>query len=230
MASMIKGGSPRASVRLLIINEDIMPKSSAKLATAPAQLRLIIMDVVAPDGDLSQAMQAAQSALRPADVAVIRRAIAAPYKVASSGEIVDAAPAEENAEIKLEEQTSTPCTSSSPSGSRNRPKPRSPKVIHLELKSGDVPFAAFAQSKKPTTHAARNLVVAAWFKLHRAIDAVTMDHVYTCYRAVEWPSGMEDFSLTLRQLKRRKLMDSKGVGEYAINHIGMSNVDKMAVK
>jgi hypothetical protein len=201
-----------------------MPKSSAKVSAGPARVRLVILEAESPDGDLSQVMQAAQNALRPAEnVTVMRRAITAPPKTASSAEVVDVPPAEETTEVEQEEQTSPPSTTSR----TRKSKPRSPKVIPLDLKSGDVPFEAFAQSKKPTTHAARNLVVAAWFKLHRAIDTITMDHVYTCYREVNWPSGLEDFGLILRQLKGRKVMDGKGAGLYAINHIGLNDVSKM---
>ena len=68
----------------------------------------------------------------------------------------------------------------------------SPKAIDVDFTSA-FSFADFVEQKKPTNHQKRFLVVAAWFKQHRGMDAITMDHVYTCYRAVRWPTTIADF-------------------------------------
>ena len=69
-------------------------------------------------------------------------------------------------------------------------------------------------------------MVATWFKLHRGVDAINADHVYTCYRKVKWPTNIPDFVQPLRNLKFKKLMDQKEKGLYAINHLGLSEVDE----
>jgi hypothetical protein len=70
-------------------------------------------------------------------------------------------------------------------------------------------------------------VIAAWFKLHRKEDAITVDHIYTCYRIIEWSCNIPDFSSPLRALKHKQLFDQKGKGLYAINHLGLAKVDKL---
>jgi uncharacterized protein YjhX (UPF0386 family) len=105
-------------------------------------------------------------------------------------------------------------------------KIKPPEVMELDLTS-EPAFAQFAGEKKPSTHLTRFLTVAAWFKEHRQVDAVTMNHVYTCYRHMKWPSDLQDFSQPLRDLKRQQLVGSKERGHYAINHLGLQQVEDL---
>ncbi|MES0099762.1 hypothetical protein [Mesorhizobium sp. M0019] len=105
-------------------------------------------------------------------------------------------------------------------------KPTVPKVLELDLMSGGS-FEAFANEHTPKNDTERNLVVLAWFKEHRPDEAVTANHVYTCYRAIKWPSGIDDFSWPLRALKKEQLVTSPHRGQYAINHLGIARVEKM---
>ena len=86
-------------------------------------------------------------------------------------------------------------------------------------------FEAYAQQKNPTSDQKRYLVVAAWFKLHRGVDTIGADHVYTCYRKIKWPTSIKDFAAPLRTLKHRKLMDQVDKGLYAINHLGLAEIE-----
>jgi len=216
-------------VQVLVACGDCMAKSGKSGASGPARFRLVILEAESPDGDLSEVMQAAQNALRPVESAA-RRAIAAPAKLQSSSraDIFDE-PTESEDVISAAGGDNEVSDPTPPKRARSGSpwKPRSPDVIDVDLKSGEVSFADFATQKKPSSHNMKNLVVAAWFKLYRNLDAITMDHVYTCYRAVGWPSGMADFGITLRGLKKSKLVESKGKGHYAINHIGMSRVEEL---
>jgi len=74
----------------------------------------------------------------------------------------------------------------------------------------------------------KNLVILAWFKDHRNDEPVTMNHVYTCYRAMKWSTAIDDFASTLRKLKSTQLVKSSGRGQYVINHLGMARVEKMS--
>jgi uncharacterized protein YjhX (UPF0386 family) len=70
-------------------------------------------------------------------------------------------------------------------------------------------------------------VIAAWFKEHRGLDAITPDHVYTCYRTLKWPLNMNDFAQPLRDLKAKQFLTSPEKGSYAINHLGLQEVQKL---
>jgi len=91
----------------------------------------------------------------------------------------------------------------------------------------EVSLESYANKHVPESEPDRNLVIAAWFKEHRGVDAITVHHVYTGYRAMNWPSGIEDFSWPLRALKSQQLMSSPGRGQYAINHLGLARVHRM---
>jgi hypothetical protein len=99
-------------------------------------------------------------------------------------------------------------------------------VLELDLTS-EVSLETFASEHQPKTDPDRNLMVAAWLKEHRSVDAITVGHVYTCYRAIKWPCGSEDFSWPLRYLKREQLMSSPSRGQYAINLLGLARVKEM---
>jgi hypothetical protein len=205
-----------------------MAKNSSVKGIGSSRVRFIMLDAELTDGDLTQITQAIQNALRPMSGPVIAGRSAPPPQRLSS-------PPTEIDEALVDEADAPPikdaevATSNLSSRSKSIRKLRTPKVIEVDLAS-DPSFASFAEIKKPTSDMMRFLVVAAWFKQHRQIDAITVDHVYTCYRAVKWPSGIDDFSQPLRDLKRRQLLEKKARGNYAINHLGLAEVDKLEGK
>jgi hypothetical protein len=179
-----------------------------------------MLDAELNEGDLGQVTQAIQNALRPATPNA-PRAIA--QRIAPANEEV-ITPQSVGAEIDdSSEQAEVPDVQAKPTGPR---KFRTPKVLDLDLRSG-VSFQSFAQSKNPPSDQTRFLVVAAWFKLHHDTESITVDHVYTCYRHIGWPSAIEDFSAPLRALKGNQLLERTKKGSYAINQLGMARVDKL---
>lgn len=96
---------------------------------------------------------------------------------------------------------------------------RSPEALDLNLTVGDVPFKAFMEQKKPNGDNKRYLAIAQWLKTNLKINEITMDHAYTCYRAMGW-NVPDDASGPLRQCKKQGWMKRSGKGAYAINHIG----------
>ena len=197
-----------------------MAKQPAKAGTS--RIRFIMLDAELPEGDLSQITSAIQNALKPMAITQQRFANqpAAPALIGNgAGELVDEGPSESNEE---------PAARQAPRPAREARvrKPAVRKVLELDLKSG-VSLESFANEHSPKSELDRNLVVAAWFKEQRDEDAITADHVYTCYRTMKWPSGIEDFSWPLRALKKEKLMSSAGRGLYAINHLGVARVQEM---
>lgn len=100
-------------------------------------------------------------------------------------------------------------------------KPRSPKILSLDLKSGKVALKDFCESKSVGDNDSRRyLVIAFWLKENLGITAVSMDHIHTCYRFLGWQTPA-DASSPLRGMKQKGWFD-KGTekGTYAINHVG----------
>jgi hypothetical protein len=190
-----------------------------------SRIRFIMLDAEIPEGDLSQITAAIQNALKPNTTFIQQRLPAQPTAALSPGSA--------GVEVEYEEEVIEPeddnSSTAAPRQAREtRPrKPTVPKVLELDLTSGES-FESYAIEHAPKSEPDRNLVVLAWFKEHRPDEAVTANHVYTCYRAMKWPSGIDDFSWPLRALNKEQLVTSTGRGQYAINHLGIARVEKMS--
>lgn len=197
----------------------------------PARIRLVILEAESPDGDLSQVTLAVQNALRSSDGgSSTRRAITT---IAQKGPPANDRPASDDAEdVETHEADDAVAETedagqAAPRAAKSRKPPKTPTVLDLDLNSG-VSFESFARDKAPTSDHKRYLVIATWFKEHRQVPAITADHVYTCYRAVKWPTSISDFSQPLRDLKARQLLVAgEKKGEYSINHLGIAEVEKL---
>ena len=125
------------------------------------------------------------------------------------------------------EETSAPATPVKTQPKRNRSY-ATPQILHdLELKSGKVPFEDFCRKKNPNTDNKRYLVIAAWFKEHRNVNAVTTAHIYTCWRAMGWTNYPADFGKPFRSCKAQGWFKSTSDGSFEINHLGLDVVNKM---
>lgn len=191
-----------------------------------SRIRFIMLDAEIPEGDLSQIASAIQNALKPTTTIIQQRLpaqVAAALPNGSTG-----ADAESDKEVIELENDAT--TEAFPPRQQREARPRKPtsmKVVELDLTS-DQSFESFANEHLPKNDSERNLVALAWFKEHRPDEVVTGNHVYTCYRAMKWPSGIEDFPSILRSLKAQQLVKSVGRGQYEINHLGIARVAKMS--
>ena len=190
---------------------------------ATARVRFIMLEAEIQEGDLSQITAAIQNALKPTTT-IIQQRLSGSSATLASGVITDGG---EDDVIDLEAEVEGAQPPSTPTRERKPPRrPTVPKVLELDLNSG-VSFESFANEHSPKNDVERNLVVLAWYKEHRPDEAVTANHVYTCYRSMKWPSGIDDFSWPLRSLKKDQLVTNPGRGQYAINHIGLARVEKM---
>lgn len=109
-------------------------------------------------------------------------------------------------------------------------KPRTPKVLNLDMKAAKIPLKEFCEMKQVgESDTTRYLVIAFWLKENLNIPAVTMDHVYTCYRLLNWQTPA-DASSPLRSMKKSGWFD-KGTdkGSYSINHVGENQILEMGV-
>jgi hypothetical protein len=205
-----------------------MAKSSNKGGgDGSSRIRFIMLEAELGDGDFSQITQAITNALRPTQV--VQRLIPVP---AMAGSVI---PTEEG----VEEQDAEVVSEESPEGSaiggrasarvvssKSKGRPRSPKVVDVDLTS-EPSFSGFVARKHPPSDQKRFLVVCAWFKEARGVDAITIDHVYTCYRSAGWPTNISDFDGHFRQLLKRQLVSRTNPGTYAINHLGIAEVEKL---
>lgn len=201
-----------------------MAKTSGKTGGGTSRIRFIMLDAELPDGDLTQITSAIQNALRPTGTG--QRLVASQTSPAApaNGKAPELEP--DVVENDHEESVSD-APDVAPAARNSGPrKYRTPKAVRLDL-NGDPSFEDYAASKNPTSDQMRYLVAAAWLKQHRSLEQITMDHVYTCFRVMKWPSGIEDFDAPLRALKRRQLLEKAGKGAYSINHLGLNEVDKM---
>lgn len=190
-----------------------------------SRIRFIMIDAEIPEGDLSEITSAIQNALKPTTTIIQQRLPAQASPPLPNGSFDTGAEYDDGANELEDEAPAETSTARHPRETRAR-KPTVPKVLELDLTSG-VSFESYATEHAPKSEPDRNLVVLAWFKEHRSDEAVTANHVYTCYRAMKWPSGIDDFSWPLRALKKEQLVTSTGRGQYTINHLGIARVEKM---
>lgn len=178
------------------------------------------------DGDLTQITQAIQSALRPASNGSLSRP-AQPARLSAPPVIEEEAlspeASQDEPELPLEGQ---PAASASQREPRAPRKFRTPQVLTDVDLASPVSFFDYAKERNPASDRKKFLTVAAWFKEHRGVDAISADHAYTCFRAIKWNTQIEDFQAPLRALKRDQLVGSGGRGLFAINHLGLAEVDK----
>ncbi|WP_428969892.1 hypothetical protein ACQR50_04120 [Sphingomonas sp. Xoc002] len=184
-----------------------------------------MLDAEIPEGDLSEITAAIQNALKPATTIIQQRL---PTRAASAlpNGMVDASEAPELEVDDFEQEASIEPRTTKQSREPRIRKPPSMKVLDLDLTSAPS-FDGYANNHMPKNDTERNLVALAWFKEHRPDQVVTANHVYTCYRAMKWPSGIDDFPGILRSLKAQQLVKSVGRGEYEINHLGIARVEKL---
>ncbi|MBI4269037.1 MAG: hypothetical protein HY615_01780 [Candidatus Rokubacteria bacterium] len=190
-----------------------------------SKIRFIMLEADLADGDLTQITQAITTAVRqgqpvarqPAAIAARASAQAAEQGTLEFHEVDDGAAAD------VEGNGEEP-TASKPRGPRRLPTPK--VLADVDLNTGDPPFEKFANEKGPKAALSRYLVVAYWFKTHRHVDAVTIHHVYTCYKRMSWGTDIKDFAQPLRDNARQGRGDMKK-GAFAINHVGEAVVEKM---
>jgi hypothetical protein len=193
----------------------------------PSRVRFIVLEAeINNDGDLTQITQAIQNALRPSSNGALPRPphqarLAAPAAI--EDEII---PPDEMAE-EPEASDEQPHANGAHRGEPRAPRKfRTPQVLTDVDLTSPMSFIDYAKERNLSSDTKKYLTVAAWFKEHRGVDAITADHAYTCFRAIKWNTQIDDFQAPLRSLKQRQLMGSGGRGLFAINHLGLAEVDK----
>lgn len=139
---------------------------------------------------------------------------------ADEDDVIDAT---EYSDDALEDDAPPPAAPSKPRKAAKR------KVVEIDLDS-DVSLASFADQYPPKNEQDRYLMTVAYLCEHRKdIEGVTADHVYTCFRKLGWSTGSKDFAQPLRNRKANDLLhQGPARGTYAVNHIGLDKVHKLA--
>ena len=194
------------------------------------RIRFIMLEADGDAADLHQIAQAISQAVRP--TTVIQQVAAPPAMPAlpanaplrSNGADPDLHPSVEIVDESI--TTSPPAARKSPAKKR---KLRTPEILaDLDLTSGTVPFVQYFNEKNPGNHSKRYLVIAAWLKEYRQLDAISIDHIYTCYRMVNL-NVVDDVGSILRGCKDRGWFNhTDQPGWYAINHVGLNQVNSMS--
>ena len=190
------------------------------------RIRFIMLEADGDAADLHQIAQAISLAVRPA---VIQHAPPALPALPRNGsqQAIEHHPADQHA---IDAEASEPAFDAAPArkAPAKKRRLRSPEVLDLDLTSGDVPFLAYHQEKNPSNHSKRYLVIAAWFKLHRQIDEIGVDHIYTCYRLMN-QNVVDDVGSIFRAGKAQGWFHpGQQAGWYAINHVGLNQVNNLS--
>lgn len=188
------------------------------------KVRFLMLEAEGAESDLTQIFSAIQSAVKPSTTIIQQRLTTAP---ADPILIAEGAADESTLEEFMDDSIVTPEKPQRNKAKATR-KPTTPDVLDFDFES-DLSLKSFADTHSSIdSDVDRYLVIAAWFKEHRDTSAVTTAHIYTGYRILEWPAGIEDFGAILRYLKSQKLMTSGNRGEYLVNHLGLAKVKKLA--
>jgi hypothetical protein len=184
-----------------------------------------MFDAEIADGEIGPITQAIQNALRgPTPVTVQRLASTAASKSAEQEANGIRAP-DPDPDVDQDGAVIDAVPEASRQRQSRKPAP-TPDIVPLEM-NDDISLTSFAQGRDSKSHHKRFLIAAAWLKEHRNLDAVSVDHIYTCYRSMGWPTNIPDFAQPLRELKSKKFFTQPEKGRYAINHIGLDYVKKL---
>lgn len=194
-----------------------------------AKVRFIMLEADVDDGNFSDLAQAITSALRTPAPGHARVLVSPPVRpTLGIGEPIAADIDETDGELDALEPTAENDAVREAARRRVPVKAYRPKVKVVEV-DFDAPMSFedyVGKAGAPKEIWKRFLVVAAWFKEHRNQDGITADHVYTCFKRMDWPP-VDNMSDPLWKLNTRDFgLYAKKV--FTINHIGVAEVAKMA--
>jgi hypothetical protein len=192
-----------------------------------SKIRFVMLEADLRDGDLTEITQAISNALRQSPSP--QRLISTPPRLETETGGNGSSETPETVQEAKEGQVEG--TEAAPRSGKSRKKFPIPKAVpDLDLTSGEMSFETFAKQKgPPDKDLQRYLLVAYWCKKYREIEAVTADHVYTCYKIMGWGTDIRDFAQPLRDLGRF----GRGVFKaphFTINQVGEAIVEKMGAK
>jgi hypothetical protein len=214
--------------RIIVANshfeEHGMAKSSGNKSTSTSRIRFIMVDAELNDGDIGPITQAIQNALRgPGTTTVQRLAPMPPAKHnPQDAEEIDS---DVDAVVDGEVEVNGAATREPRQRSATKRVAPTPKVIEIDI-SAEPSLKSYVEKTNPQSNHKRYLAIAAWLHDHRQVDTITADHIYTCYRHLDWSTKINDFAQPLRELKHKQFFSSPENGKYSINHLGLAQAKK----
>ncbi len=208
---------------------------------ARVKLRWMELDVEGGTSDLIEGLKSFATVLTPTPPVTTRvRTLAAANPATNAAAAVletpiiedqnPAEPAETGAE---EGPPSDVATGDEADRPRRRAAPKAPKFLSdLDLTKAPVQLTDFVQEKNPAGDMDKYAVIAVWFKQNLDTEEISVDHIFTAYKALGWQSQLPDNpSQTFRNLKSNKNWFDSGSkrGAYKINWNGENAVNKMGV-
>lgn len=115
-------------------------------------------------------------------------------------------------------------------GSSTRKPEGMPSVIELDLTGkNDVTLQHFANQKKPQGLSERCLLAASWLKNHADVDEVTTNHIFTCFKILDWTPHPSSYRTLMNDMKQKQKSLDRGstAGSFKINLHGENLVAKM---
>jgi hypothetical protein len=193
-----------------------MAKSSKPSGTS--RIKFIMFDAEIADDQIQSVTQAITNALRgPAGAPTMKRIVAPASPVNGNGSI-DESTEVEVIEEGAEEEDALDVTPATPKKKTPRKPGPKPNIIPIDIDS-EPPLSTLGKFK---SHHKAYLAIAAWLHDHRATPVISVDHVYTCYRHINWPISLSDFAKPFRELKFRQFFTQPESGKYAINQLGLA--------
>jgi hypothetical protein len=144
-----------------------------------------------------------------------------------NGHIVDAdAEVENNADDAVEASVQPASRTKT-----SRPSVEQPKFLDdLDIKSAEVPLADFI-----STHYVgevdwkRCVAIAKWFKQYMGIDTVTIDHIFTGYRIMNWTLPKRIRQPLNDATNKKQWFKRAGAGNFQITFIGEDSIQKIGL-
>jgi hypothetical protein len=188
-------------------------------STGTSRIKFIMFDAEIADDQIQSVMQAITSSLRgPAGTPTLRR-ITAPASAANgNGSIEESSEVEMIDEGGAEQEDALDVTPAAQKKKMPRKPGPKPNIIPIDIDS-EPPLSTLGKFK---SHHKAYVAIAAWLHDHRATPVISVDHVYTCYRHINWPINLSDFAKPFRELKFRQFFTQPEPGKYAINQLGLA--------
>jgi hypothetical protein len=101
-------------------------------------------------------------------------------------------------------------------------RPRKYKFLDdFDLNAGPTPWKEFAASKAPKTDSDCYLVASLWITENAGLATFTVNHVFTCFRAMQW-NEQKDFSQPMRLMKSKKsYFDNPSRRSWKLTQVGL---------
>jgi hypothetical protein len=199
---------------------------------APAQEEITFIVVKFKGGSESMqkgfdAVNNAISALGPVDSGnhrvVVQRTPAqiGPAATSQNGHVIDAEIEEPDAEAQEQEQAAPAAAP---------PRPRKPYTFmsDFNLSPAGVPsWKEYAAQKSPQSDNDKCLIAGAWIQTHGGTNPFTGRHLFTAFRAMEWPT-QADMTQPMRLLKSKKsYFENPSSGKWRLTGIGLEAAEKI---